>query len=122
VPDRRKKPTARPRPYTRCQECGAAFKGSRVHPFCGDCSDGQTTMFDRPLAPAGFAPVWRGSVFVVERLFWRGRPLWIGLVHWRWLLPASRVGYPYPGKDEPDVIDRPADDVTLPDTDDRAAA
>jgi hypothetical protein len=49
----------------------------------------------------------RGRVFVVERLFWRSRPLPVGRVRLRWLLPASRVGYRYPGRQEPDVIDRP---------------
>ena len=49
--------------------------------------------------------------FVVERLFWRGRALPIGIVRLRWLLPASRVGYRYPGREEPDVIERPAGTV-----------
>ena len=48
----------------------------------------------------------RGRVFVVERLFWRSRPLPLGWLRLRWLLPASRVGYRYPGRVEPDVIDR----------------
>ena len=56
----------------------------------------------------GSSDFWRGSVFVVERLFWRGRPLVIGMLRLRWLLPASRVGYDYPGRRLPDVIERPA--------------
>ena len=62
-----------------------------------------------PVPMWGTTDFWRGSVFCVERLFWRGRPLLIGLVHFRWLLPASRVGYLYPGRDEPDVIIRPSE-------------
>ncbi len=52
----------------------------------------------------------RRKLFVVERLYWRGRPLPIGLLKLRWLLPASRVGYDYPGRKLPDVLDRPDDD------------
>lgn len=54
---------------------------------------------------------WRGTWLVVERLFWRGRPLPIGVLRLRWLLPASRVGYLYPGREEPDVIERPSGTV-----------
>ena len=61
----------------------------------------------------GTASFWRGETFVVERLFWRGRPTWVGVVRLRWLLPASRVGYRYPGKIEPDVIDRPEELITM---------
>ena len=43
------------RPYVRCQDCGAAFAGGRKHPFCEDCDNGQTRMFDTK--PAGFEPV-----------------------------------------------------------------
>ena len=44
-----------PRPYARCQECGAEFIGSRSHPFCTECGDGQTYMFET--RPEGFEPV-----------------------------------------------------------------
>lgn len=64
-----------------------------------------------PVPMLGDASFWRGRVFCVERLFWRGRPLPIGIVRLRWLLPASRVGYRYPGREEPDVITRPAGTV-----------
>ena len=70
----------------------------------------------------GGADFWRGSVLVVERLFWRGRPTWFGVVRLRWLLPASRVGYRYPGREEPDVIDRPAGAVATRRLTDREAA
>ena len=56
----------------------------------------------------GVSSFWRGRLLVVERLCWRGRALPIGVVRLRWLLPASRVGYGYPGKRERDVLDRPA--------------
>lgn len=68
----------------------------------------------------GNASFWRGAVFVIERLFWRGRPLPLGVVRLRWLLPASRVGYQYPGRVEPDVVDRPDEDEVVHDH--RAAA
>ncbi len=55
----------------------------------------------------GSEDFWRGAWFVTERLFWKGRPLPFGVIRLRWLLPASRIGYRYPGRDEPDVIDRP---------------
>lgn len=61
-----------------------------------------------PVPMWGQADFWKGRVFVVERLFWRGHPLPFGVLRLRWLLPASRVGYLYPGREEPDVIDRPS--------------
>jgi hypothetical protein len=64
-----------------------------------------------PVPFFGSASFWKGAVFCVERLCWRGRPLPFGVLRLRWLLPASRVGYPYPGRTEPDVIDRPAPEV-----------
>jgi hypothetical protein len=57
----------------------------------------------------GEASFRRGAVFVVERLYWRGRPLPVGVLKLRWLLPASRVGYDYPGRQLPDVLDRPGE-------------
>lgn len=57
----------------------------------------------------GNSGYWRGKTFVVERLYWRGKSLPLGMLRLRWLLPASRAGYPYPGKKEPDVIDRPSE-------------
>jgi len=61
-----------------------------------------------PIPMWGKASFWRGRWFCVERWFWRGRPTWFGVLRLRWLLPASRVGYRYPGREEPDVIDNPA--------------
>lgn len=60
-----------------------------------------------PVPMWGSKSFWRGRVFVVERWYWRGRPTWFGVLRLRWLLPASRVGYRYPGREEPDVIERP---------------
>lgn len=49
-------------------------------------------------------PMWgedeirRGAWLVVERLYWRGRPLPLGWARLRWLTSASEQGYGYPGK------------------------
>ena len=45
----------KPRPYSRCQDCGAKFKGARRRPFCRSCADGQQHLFDP--RPVGFIPV-----------------------------------------------------------------
>ncbi len=44
-----------------------------------------------------------GAVLLLERLYWKGRPLPIGRVRLRWLTTRRAVGYWYPGKRPRDV-------------------
>ena len=44
-----------------------------------------------------------GSVFVVERLYWRAKALPIGRLRFRWLRTRRERGYDYPEKLERDV-------------------
>lgn len=48
----------------------------------------------------------RGRALVLERLYWRGRPLPLGRARFRFLLTSRERGYHFPGREEPDCLGR----------------
>ena len=52
----------------------------------------------------GRGEVSSGELFLVERLYWKGRPLPLGRLSFRWLRTRRERGYDYPGKRERDVL------------------